>query len=169
MTDVLLVYTLADPGGPGGPAPPTPRFGDPKCTLNNLKKKHQEKWENAYLTVKNARASRAHPRPQLTLPGFTCGLCFPTSAKSWKKILGPPLTNSWIASDTGKRGKGLFPGYRWKLCRGQSAKCMSAAKQREWQHVSNAHGYRSCSYVSLDIFWFCCDKERSILKAKTLI
>ena len=30
-----------------------------KCTLKNLKKKHQEKWENAYLRVKNARASRA--------------------------------------------------------------------------------------------------------------
>ena len=29
-----------------------------KCTLNNFKKKYQEKWENAYLTVKNARASR---------------------------------------------------------------------------------------------------------------
>ena len=29
-----------------------------KCTLKNLKKKYQEKWENAYLIVKNARASR---------------------------------------------------------------------------------------------------------------
>ena len=30
-----------------------------KCTLKKLKKKYQEKWENAYLIVKNARASRA--------------------------------------------------------------------------------------------------------------
>ena len=27
--------------------------------IKNLKKKYQEKWENAYLIVKNARASRA--------------------------------------------------------------------------------------------------------------
>ena len=30
-----------------------------KCTLDNLKKKYQKKWENAYVTVKNTRASRA--------------------------------------------------------------------------------------------------------------
>ena len=30
-----------------------------KYTFKKLKKKYQEKWENAYLTVKNARASRA--------------------------------------------------------------------------------------------------------------
>ena len=27
--------------------------------IKNLKKKYQEKWENAYLIVKNAKASRA--------------------------------------------------------------------------------------------------------------
>ena len=26
-----------------------------KCKLKHLKKKYQEKWENAYLTVKNTR------------------------------------------------------------------------------------------------------------------
>ena len=30
-----------------------------KCTLKKFKKKYQEKWENTYLIVKNARASRA--------------------------------------------------------------------------------------------------------------
>ena len=30
-----------------------------KCTFKILMKKYQEKWENAYLRVKNARASRA--------------------------------------------------------------------------------------------------------------
>ena len=34
-----------------------------KCTLKIFKKKYQEKWENAYLTVKNARASRAPRAP----------------------------------------------------------------------------------------------------------
>ena len=65
-----------------------------KCTLNNLKKKYQEKWENAYVTAKNARASRAL-RWALD-PGqywltWLAQLCFATSAKSRKKFLGPPL------------------------------------------------------------------------------
>ena len=30
-----------------------------KVSVETLKKKYQEKWENAYLTVKSARASRA--------------------------------------------------------------------------------------------------------------
>ena len=35
-----------------------------KCKFKFLKKKYQEKWENAYLTVKNATASQALSRPQ---------------------------------------------------------------------------------------------------------
>ena len=65
-----------------------------KCTLNNLKKKYQEKWENAYLTVKNARASRALRWAldpcQYWLASLT-RLCFAMSAKSPKKFLGPQL------------------------------------------------------------------------------
>ena len=34
-----------------------------KCTLKKFKKKYQEKWENGYLIVKNARASTALSRP----------------------------------------------------------------------------------------------------------
>ena len=65
-----------------------------KCTLNNLKKKYQEKWENAYMTVKNARASRA--LRQALDPGHywlasLAWLRFAMSAKSQKKFLGPPL------------------------------------------------------------------------------
>ena len=65
-----------------------------KYTLNNLKKKYQEKWENAYLTVKNAWAFRALRRT--LYPGqywltLCARLCFATSGKSQKKFLGPPL------------------------------------------------------------------------------
>ena len=35
-----------------------------KCKLNLLKKKYQEKWENAYLTAKSATASGDLSRPQ---------------------------------------------------------------------------------------------------------
>ena len=42
---------------------------------NNLKKKYQEKWENAYLRVKSAKASRA---PQYV-------------GKIWEQISGPHL------------------------------------------------------------------------------
>ena len=65
-----------------------------KCTLNNLKKKYQEKWENAYLTVKNARASRALRwalDPGQYWLASLARLCFATSAKSRKKFLGSPL------------------------------------------------------------------------------
>ena len=65
-----------------------------KCTLKNLKKKYQEKWENAYLRVKNARASRtlrqALDPSQYWLTSLT-QLRFATSAKSRDKFLGPPL------------------------------------------------------------------------------
>ena len=73
-----------------------------KCTLNNLKKKYQEKWENAYMTVKNARASRA--LRQALDPGHywltsLAQLHFATLAKSQKKFLGPPWPNPGSASD----------------------------------------------------------------------
>ena len=65
-----------------------------KCTLNNFKKKYQEKWENAYLTAKNARASRALRRAldpgQYWLTSLA-QLRFTTSATSRKTFLGPPL------------------------------------------------------------------------------
>ena len=65
-----------------------------KCKLNFLKKKYQEKWKNAYSTVKNARASRALrwalDASQYTLASLT-QLRDMTSAKSRKKFLGPPL------------------------------------------------------------------------------
>ena len=62
-----------------------------KCTLNNLRKKYQEQWENAYLRVKNARASRTlrwvlHPG-QYWLTSLA-QFYFATLAKSQKKILG---------------------------------------------------------------------------------
>ena len=64
-----------------------------KCTLNIWKKKYQEKWENAYLTVKNARAARA--LRQALDPGqywliLLAQLHFATSAKSQEKFLAPP-------------------------------------------------------------------------------
>ena len=65
-----------------------------KCILNNLKKKYQEKWENAYLRVKNARASRALRRalnPGQYWLALLARLRFATSAKSRKIFLGPPL------------------------------------------------------------------------------
>ena len=67
--------------------------------IKNLKKKCQEKWENAYLTVRNTRASRtlrwALDPSQYWLTSLA-RLHFAMSAKSWKKFLGPPLTKSWI-------------------------------------------------------------------------
>ena len=65
-----------------------------KCTLKNLKKKYQEKWENAYLIVKNARASRA--LRQVLDPGqyFTARFAPQTSlhyvGKISEKISGTP-------------------------------------------------------------------------------
>ena len=59
-----------------------------------MKKKYQKKWENAYMTVKNARASRALRRaldPGQYWLTLLARLRFTTSAKSRKKFLGPPL------------------------------------------------------------------------------
>ena len=73
------------------------------CTCLNyklkiLKKRCQEKWENAYLTLKNTRASRAlralHPG-QYMLASLALRRCAP-SANIGTKLLGPPLTKSWI-------------------------------------------------------------------------
>ena len=68
--------------------------------IKKLKKKYQEKWENACLTVKNARASRAL-RWALD-PGeywltLLTQLHFATSAKS-QKIFLPPRPNPGSAS-----------------------------------------------------------------------
>ena len=59
--------------------------------IKNLKKKYQEKWENAYLIVKNARASRALRwalDPGRYWLASLARLHFATSAKSRKKFLG---------------------------------------------------------------------------------
>ena len=64
-----------------------------KCTLKILKKKYQEKWENAYLRVKNARASRALRwalDPGQYWLALLAQLRFAMSAKTRKKIFGPP-------------------------------------------------------------------------------
>ena len=67
-----------------------------KCKLNCLKKKYQEKWENAYLTVKNARASRVL-RQALDPSWYWLALLAPLRFTSLAKFLGPPLlTKSWI-------------------------------------------------------------------------
>ena len=61
--------------------------------------KYQEKWENAYLRVKNATASRALRQtldPAQYWLALLARLHFATSAKSRKKFLAPPLTKSWI-------------------------------------------------------------------------
>ena len=61
--------------------------------IKNLKKKYQEKWENAYLIVKNARASRALRQAldpgQYWLASLT-QLHFAASPKSREKFPGPP-------------------------------------------------------------------------------
>ena len=70
--------------------------------LKNLKKKYQEKWENAYLIVKNARTSRSLRRA--LDPGHywltsLARLHFATSAKSGEIFLVPPWPNAGSASD----------------------------------------------------------------------
>ena len=73
-----------------------------KCTLNNLKKRYQVKWENAYLGVKNARASwalrQALDLSQYWLTSLT-PLRFTTSAKSRKTFWSPSWPNPGSASD----------------------------------------------------------------------
>ena len=63
--------------------------------IKNLKKKYQEKWENPYLIVKNARASRALRRaldpPPPILACFAHLTPFRYVGKIWEKFLGPPL------------------------------------------------------------------------------
>ena len=61
--------------------------------INNFEKKYQEKWENAYLTVKNARASRALRwalYPDQYWLALLAQLHFATSPKSQGKFLAPP-------------------------------------------------------------------------------
>ena len=63
-----------------------------KCTLKILKKKYQEKWENAYLRVKNARASRALRQvldPRQYCLASLAWLRFAMLAKSREKFLAP--------------------------------------------------------------------------------
>ena len=57
------------------------------------KKKYQEKWENAYLRVKNARASGPHSGPWTLADISWLRLPNSTSANSRKKILPPPRPN----------------------------------------------------------------------------
>ena len=70
--------------------------------IKKLKKKYKEKWKNAYLIVRNVRASRALRRALDPSQYYTARfarltslaqLRFATSAKSRKKILGPPWPN----------------------------------------------------------------------------
>ena len=69
--------------------------------IKYLKKKYQEKWENAYLIVKNARASGALrwalDPGQCWLASLT-QLHFATSTKSRKKFLGPTWPNAGSTS-----------------------------------------------------------------------
>ena len=63
-----------------------------KCTLTILKEKYQEKWENAYLRVKNARASRALRQaldPDQYWFTSLAWLRFATSTKSQEQFLPP--------------------------------------------------------------------------------
>ena len=61
--------------------------------MKNLKKKYQEKWENAYLRVKNPRASRGPKVGSGPLPILAC-FAHPTPlryvGKISAKIYGPP-------------------------------------------------------------------------------
>ena len=61
--------------------------------IKYFEKKYQEKWENVYLRVKNARASRALRQAldgsQYWLASLA-RLCFATSGKSREKFLAPP-------------------------------------------------------------------------------
>ena len=61
-----------------------------KMYIKKLKKKYQKKWENAYLIVKNARASRALSLRALD-PGPLTQVRFAMSAKSRKNFRPPPL------------------------------------------------------------------------------
>ena len=66
-----------------------------------LKKRCQEKWENAYLTLKNTRASRALRRAldpgRCMLASLALWHCAP-SVNLRKKLLGPPWPNPGSAA-----------------------------------------------------------------------
>ena len=56
-------------------------------------------WENAYLSIKNPKASRALKRaldPSRKLLASLARLCFATSATFGLSTWGPPFTKSWI-------------------------------------------------------------------------
>ena len=56
-------------------------------------------WENAYLSIKNPKASRTLKRaldPSCKLLTSLARLCFATSATFGLRIWGPTLTKSWI-------------------------------------------------------------------------
>ena len=104
-----------------------------KCTFKNMRKKHQEKWENAYLTVKHARTSRAL-RQALDLGQYLLALFawlrFTTSAKSQKQFLGPPLTKFWIRycvawASVPVRGEGRGRGLVLVCQNEQSPSCLA--------------------------------------------
>ena len=64
-----------------------------------LKKKYQEKWENAYLRVKNARAPRALRRALDPCQYWLASLAqlrFAMLARSRENFWPPLLTKSWI-------------------------------------------------------------------------
>ena len=69
--------------------------------LKILKKRYQEKWENAYLTLKNTRASRALRWPWT--PANVCSLHSLSGAARHRqlseKIAGPPPSNPGSAPD----------------------------------------------------------------------
>ena len=69
--------------------------------IKNFEKKYQEKWENAYLRVKNARASRALMRaldPGQYWLALLARLHFTSSAKSQENFLAPPWPNPGSAT-----------------------------------------------------------------------
>ena len=71
--------------------------------IKNLKKKYQEKWENAYLRAKNPRASRALRRA-LDPSHYWLTFAHSDSASLCRQNLrkhfwGPPLTKSWNLLD----------------------------------------------------------------------
>ena len=74
-----------------------------KCTLNNLKKNCQEKWENAaYLTVKNAKSfqgPKVGPGPQPILAYIACLTPLRCVSKISEKISGPPWPNPRSAGE----------------------------------------------------------------------
>ena len=53
-------------------------------------------WENAYLSIKNPKASRARLRALDPGRNLLTRLSFATSATFSLRTWGPPLTKSWI-------------------------------------------------------------------------